>query len=148
MDPIAFFCDLKTMSFAWSKTKKTEWRKKWKTTWRLEVPKHVHAKKHSYEVLYQCMPSCISRKCLLDGQTYIKMLCWRPRSPSVDLKIPLITRRLLQYFPQFFRGKENPLCWQAERVKTGLMDFSLNTWKKIRRLLKGGLLEYLIFKPI
>ena len=47
-------------------------RKKLKTKWRLEVPKHVHAKKHSYGVLYQCMPSSISRKCLLDGQTLAK----------------------------------------------------------------------------
>ena len=40
--------------------------------WQLEVPKHVHAKKHSYGVLYQCMPSSISRKCLLNGQAVAK----------------------------------------------------------------------------
>ena len=32
----------------------------------------MHAKKLSYGVLYQCMPSFISRKCLLDGQTLAK----------------------------------------------------------------------------
>ena len=62
----------KTMFFARSKTKKTEWQKKLKTKWRLEVPKRVHAKKHSYGALYQCMPSSISRKCLLDDQTLAK----------------------------------------------------------------------------
>ena len=41
------------MYFALSKTKKTEWRKKLKTKWRLKVPKHAHAKKHSYGVLYE-----------------------------------------------------------------------------------------------
>ena len=49
-----------------------QWRKKLKTKWRLEVPRHMHAKKHSYGVLYQCMPSSISRKCLLNGQTVAK----------------------------------------------------------------------------
>ena len=60
------------MYFTRSKTKKTEWRKKLKTKWWLEVPKHVHAKKHSYGVLYQCITSSISRKCFLGGQTLAK----------------------------------------------------------------------------
>ena len=60
------------MYFAWSKTKEPEWRKRLKTKWRLEVPKHVHAKKHSYGVLYQGIPSSISRKRLFDGQTLAK----------------------------------------------------------------------------
>ena len=133
------------MYFAWSKTKKTECRKKLKTKWRLEVPKHVHAKKHSYGVLYQCMPSSIFRKCLLDGQTLAKTWYWRPRWPSEGQNVPLIMRKLRGYFPLFFRKTKNPLCSQGELVEKGWMALSQNTLKKIKRLLKGRLLE--IFNP-
>ena len=122
------------MYFVWSITKKTKWRKKLKTKWRLEVSKHVHAKKHSYGVLYQSMPSCISRKCLLDGQTLAKTWCWRPRWPSKGQNVPLIMRKLRGYFPLFFRKTKNPLCSQGELVEKGWMALSQNTLKKIRRL--------------
>ena len=54
------------------KRRKPSGEEKLKTKWRLEVPKHVHAKKDSYGVLYRCMPSSISRKCHLDGQKLAK----------------------------------------------------------------------------
>ena len=129
------------MYLAWSKTKKTEWRKKLKTKWRLEVPKHVRAKKHSYGVLYQCMPSSISRKCLLDGQTLAKTWCWRPRWPSEGQNVPLIMRKLRGYFPLFFRKTKNPLCSRGELVEKGWMALSQNTLKRIKRLL--GFWKYL-----
>ena len=43
-------------------------------------------------------------------------------------------------FP-IFRKTKNPLCYQGELVEKGSMALSQNTLKKIKRLLKGRLLE-------
>ena len=108
------------MYFAWSKTKKTEGWKKLKTKWRLEVPKCVHTKKHSYGVLYQCMPSSISRKYFLDDQTLARTWCWWPRWPSEGQNFPLIMRKLRGYFPLFFWKTKKPvvLSGRACRERT------------------------------
>jgi len=114
------------MYFAWSITKKTKWRKTLKTKWRLEVCKQVHAKKHSYGVLYQSMPSCISRKCLLDGQTLANT---DDRGGPAKAKMSRwLWGNCEGTFPCFF-GRQNTRCPFRERMN-GLISKYLEEYKK------------------